>query len=306
MATRGPSRGTSLWLLVILLVALTFGAAAALLAGPATPFTPTPPGQTQPLPYPVLELIFGWSTVALVGLWVVLHLIERRRSGSAAIPGRLVVSFLVAFLLIVAFIVIVRSGILGPGVLSPEKPVGGNNSNGQNVTPTGVGNNTTLPGFGSIPFAGWQIPGWLFFVLLIGVAVAAVVVGVPLAAALRQNPLRASGPPATAPRVDFTRALAALEDSASADVRAIIVALYARLLGRIGPTLERVEAMSPREIEAECVHRLRIRPGTARDLTALFEEARYSNHTLSAPTLSTARRVFAQAIDDLDHPPGLL
>lgn len=306
MATTGPRRGTSLWLLVILLVALTFGAAAALLAGPAAPFTPTPPGQSQPLPYSLLELIFGWSTVALVGLWLLLHLIERRRSGSVGLPGRAVVSFLVAFLLIVGFIVIVRSGILGPGVLSPEKPVGGNDSTGVNVTPTGHANNSTLPGFGSIPIAGWQVPGWLFFVLLVGVAVAAVVVGLPLAAALRKHPFRPAGPPATATRIDFTEALAALDGSTSADVRTVIVALYARLLGRIGPSLEKVDAMSPREIEGECVHRLRIRSKTAHELTTLFEEARYSKHTLAPETLPTARRVFAQAIDDLDHPPGLL
>ena len=299
------TRGGARWLLVILVVAITFGTAAALLAGPAAPFTPSAPNAGPPLSFQTFGLVFGWTVVGLCVLWVVNHFRQRSQEGSLAIPNRIVVSFLVAVLIAIAFIVIVRSGILGTSPFFSTVPAGGTNSS-SGPTPAGQ-NNSTLPPLGSVPFGGFDLPGWVLYAGILGAAVIAVVVAVPVLASLRD---RASTPSSVSAskvaRRDFSEAIDALADPGVVNPRAVIIALYARLLGRIEPTLAHLDAMAPREIELECVHRLRIRPTTARELTGLFEEARYSSHALSLQTVERARAVFAHAVDDLDHPPGLL
>ena len=298
------TRGRFRWLLIVLVVALVFGAAAALLSGPASPFTPAGSGPGTSVSFQTISLIFGWTVLALCAVQIGLHLYRRRTEGSMSIPNRFIVSFLVAVLIAIAFILIVRAGIVGHGNPFLTGPPGGNNSS--TGLPPATSNNSTLPPLGYVPLGGFNVPGWILFVALVLVAVVAVAIAVPVIASLRDraSPLSDLSAKERARR-DLSEAIRALDAQEAPDPREVIIALYARLLGRIGTSLDGLEAMAPREIESECVHRLRVRPATARELTRLFEEARYSRHPLGQDIGVRARSVFQQAIADLDHPSGL-
>ena len=84
-----------------------------------------------------------------------------------------------------------------------------------------------------------------------------------------------------------------------AEIRARIVELYSQLLRSVTPGLGDLGARTPREIEALGVKRLGFRPGTARELTWLFEEARYSTHPISRQSLERARFALNATFDDL-------
>ena len=297
-------RGRSGWLLVLLVIAITLGAAAALLAGPAPPFAPVAPAAGSPVPYALLGQIFGWTVVALILLWLANHIYQRRRSGAAAMPSRAVATFVVVFILLVGFILLGRSGLLPvtPIETSPASP-GGNNSSGGTTPAGGTGNNSSLPaGFGSLMVGGLVVPGWLLYVALLGVITVVLAGVIPILVSVRRTHLDHS-PDAEVGRArrDLADALAELDEGETADPRTVIVGLYGRLLGRLRPGLVRLDTMAPREIEAHCVDRLGIQQETARALTRLFEEARYSRHPLSPQTLDAARRAFGQAIADLDR-----
>ncbi len=300
-----PGRGGSTrWLLVILLAAVAFGGAAALLAGPAAPFSPAAPSGGGPLPFAVVGQLLGVSIVALCVLWIVYHVYQRFTSGTLTLPTRAVVVFLVAFLLAVGFIVLARSGVLGTAPLLQTQPAGA--GNGSTTPPTNVNlNNSSNPTLGLFHVGAWSVPGWALYVGLILAALGAAIVVPRVISALRAPGEVPSASDRTAEsRRDFAEALKALDDPSNPDVRAVIIALYARLLARVRPSVARLETLAPREIAAECVDRLRIREETARELTGLFEEARYSSHPLSPGLADRARRAVAQALEDLDQRPG--
>ncbi|HYK93079.1 MAG TPA: hypothetical protein VEY07_03440 [Thermoplasmata archaeon] len=297
-------RGRFRWLLLIVVVALVVGASAALLSGPAGPFTPTSGSAGNPVSFATVSLIFGWTILGLVGLMVGFHLYRRRTEGSIGIPNRILVSFLVAVLIAIAFILIVRAGFVGHGSLFPLGPVGPGNSSSQ--PPSTSVNNSSLPPLGNVPLGGVEIPGWLLFVGIAIVAVVGVLVAVPVIASLRDRPSPpGDGSARESTRKDLADAIRALDEAAARDARTVIIDLYARLLRRIGSSLEGIAAMAPREIESNCVRQLKVRPSTANELTRLFEEARYSTHALPSTLIERARDVFQRAIDDLDHPPVL-
>jgi hypothetical protein len=101
-------------------------------------------------------------------------------------------------------------------------------------------------------------------------------------------------------------ALAALEAQPYGDPRAVIVALYARLLVQVEPRLDGIEHYTPREIERVAVASLGVGGETARTLTGLFEEARYSTHPMDSDDSARARAALARALDEMDArvPPG--
>lgn len=273
-----------------------------MLAGPAAPFSPTAPTTNLRIPFSTVVFLFGVVIVSFPLVWIGFLLLARYRGQTTPIPSRAVVMFLVVFLLAVGFIVLLRFAP-GSGVPPSAVPPPGTNGTGGGTTPPGSGgtNNSTAPPFGPIPFAGIEFPGWLLYVGLVAAAVVAIAVAVPFVGGLR-TPIPASAGDETAGRArkDFADALDALEENASGDPRDIIVGLYARLLRRLTRSLDHLETLAPREIERLCVERLGIRPGTARALTALFEEARYSGHVMPGTGVAAAREVFAQAIRDLD------
>ncbi|MCI4363090.1 MAG: DUF4129 domain-containing protein [Thermoplasmata archaeon] len=83
------------------------------------------------------------------------------------------------------------------------------------------------------------------------------------------------------------------------EVRARIFELYGALLAAVAPALGELRARTPREVEWLSVRYLGLTPGTARNLTALFEEARYSSHAIRPEALPSARLALQELLRDL-------
>lgn len=290
-----PSRRVSLWVGVLVLAAVALGGAAALLTAPVAP---TPPSYFYP-GFNISVTTGGWLVIGFVVVWLAYHFLERFRHGTGHIPNRALNAALVAILVAIAFVFVARA--FGPTATGGAGPP---ESGGGNATPTAAINNTTNLSVHSIGFeplnvGGWSIPGWVVFAAILAVAAVVGLVAVPAYLA-RRSAIGASPPVGPAVRRDLAEALRTLRSSRDPDVREVIITLYARLLLRISPALGDLDAQAPREIEQACVASLHIQPDTARALTTLFEEARYSTHALDAATGARAQEVFRQALADLD------
>ncbi|MCI4346068.1 MAG: DUF4129 domain-containing protein [Thermoplasmata archaeon] len=86
---------------------------------------------------------------------------------------------------------------------------------------------------------------------------------------------------------------------AKEEVRARIFELYAALLSAVAPALGELRARTPREVEWLAVRYLGVTPQTARSLTGLFEEARYSSHVIRPEALPSARLALLELLRDL-------
>ncbi|MCI4336587.1 MAG: DUF4129 domain-containing protein [Thermoplasmata archaeon] len=289
--------GVSVWLGALLLTAIAIGGAAALLTAPSLPAPPSIVGPTSS----VTAGVAGWIVIGFVVLWLIFHLLERRRSGTLSMTSRPVVVFLVVFILAVSFVVIVRTFEPQPAAGNGQLRQGGPGTPGAVPNPPNSTNTTNgTPGWAPLPILGTSIPGWVVFagLLLVGAVLAFGFVPLYLASRSAGKFRPTSDPKAV--RRDFSDALRGLEDPGNPDVRAVIIALYARLLQRIGSSIGDTEVLTPREIEGASIGRLRIQPATARALTALFEEARYSSHTLDPSVGVRARHVFRDALAEMD------
>jgi len=298
-----PSLGRpSLVLLVALLSALAFGAAASLLIGAAT--SPgAPPVHPSELVLP--DWVIGDSILAAAVVFTGFLIVYRFRQGTASVPGRLVSSTLVAILILVLFIVAARF-IVGGG----PNPAGIVAAPGQNTT-TVPGNNSTvnatIPGSGVSSFLFWSpaLPPWLPFLVIVAVLLAVVAIAGPLMGQylMDRRELRRYRPKDSRQRVaaEVQGALArAAEDlDQGGDPRTIIVALYATVLARLAPLVGAIDVETPEEIRTQHLVRLGIRPSAATVLTRLFEEARYSSHPLASDAAETARRAVREALADL-------
>jgi len=300
VATRAAGRPASRWMLVLLLVSITVGGAAALLSGPTPVLPSVGPGQAQSLAIPLqiagIVVVAAFFGVFALTVW------QGRGHRAEGMWGIPVAAFVAAFL--VAVLVVAVGRYVAPGGLGSNSVPANNSSSGSGSTsPAGGGGNGSLLPLGSTPFGGLVIPGW---VLVAGLVVAAIVVAVIVVPFAQSLAVRLPPPPPEPPptRRAFETALAALDDPAHPDVRAIVIALYATLLGRVERSIGATDRLSPREIEAECVRTLHLGPDSARELTRLFEEARYSTHPLDAAVGERARRALASALADLDRAPG--
>ncbi len=277
-------------LLAILLVALLVGLAATYLAAPS----PGSPASGGGLPLGLRGTqAFGIALLALLvaPLALLFVMFAWRRRGPT--PYHAYLNLLLIALLFLAFLAVARSISYGPS-LSTGPAANDTGGSGFNASPPGsnVTGNGSLPG-PILP----GIPGWVGYAVLIGIVVAAIAVLL-----LRIRPEGFPGddePRAPEVRSSLEAALSALAPGAPEDPRAVIVALYAKLLERVAPNLRRADAATAREIERESVERLGLSAGHARTLTGLFEEARYSTHPLSAARVVEARTALAGALDDL-------
>ncbi|HKS59968.1 MAG TPA: DUF4129 domain-containing protein, partial [Thermoplasmata archaeon] len=95
------------------------------------------------------------------------------------------------------------------------------------------------------------------------------------------------------------RLLAVPGAASDAEIRTRIVQLYSQLLQSVTPGLGNLSSRTAREIEDLGVSRLGLRRETSRELTRLFEEARYSTHPLGRSSLETARAALNRMLDDL-------
>jgi hypothetical protein len=285
--------------LIVVLAAVLLGVAAALLSGAPTAPPPVPSSAGTFVTYGDL-IVFAWIIIGAVVAWVVYRFVQRMRDPSGgAMMSRFATGALAAGLICVGFLVIVRLFVhTGPSGSSRAVPQ--NNSTGNPTPPTG---STSTPGnFTAGPV---HIPGWEAYVGLLVVAVVLALVAVPVGAYLVARRREASEEPSGPTPLDRSRAaiastLAALEADPNADPRALVEALYGRLLESVRDRVGGVDARTPREIERLAVPALGLPPPAARELTALFEEARYSPHPIGPGDVDRARRALRGILDRID------
>lgn len=290
--------------ITFLLVALGLGAVAVLLSAVPAPLPPAAGGSTAgPTFFGAVTVLLGWSVVAVVGAWIALHLIQRWRTGASALPGRVYVVLVAIFLVGLALFGLLRF-VAHPGPAEPTGPATPGSNGSHNTTPTGGQNNSSvLPGGNAGALGG--IPGWVGYVLIVVVVGVGAALLVPVLARLAAP--RPAGPAAGTggARRQLERAIRALSSpDAGAPARERIIAAYSVLLGRLHEGGEELEARTPREIEHGSLARHRIPPETARDLTALFEEARYSAHELGEAEVARIRQALERALTRLPSPPS--
>ena len=277
-------------LLVLLVVALVFGVAATFLAAPAAP--PSNEGSNG-APGAVSGSTVGWASIGLFGLILGSLVARRIASGGGNWPLRTIAPLLAAFLVAIVFLIAIRA-VVHVAPLPPDANRTAQNGSQSPPGPVSPGNLTLGPG----PIAP-GVPGWVLYVILGAVAVVALAVLYPVLMTPKGTP-EEEGDRRAPVRRSLEAALKALDEGAGADARAIIIALYARLLERIAPELEHYDSATPREIEHESVRRFGISASHARALTVLFEEARYSSHEFTPPQVDRARAALEQALADLD------
>ena len=150
------------------------------------------------------------------------------------------------------------------------------------------------PGHGT----GW--PTWLAIAAGGAVAVAA------LAARRATRPARTGGPN----RPDTDGALRAVEDSLADlrqpdDARAGVIAAYRRLLDGLDDAgAGRRDAEAPFEHVSRALSTLGVRPEPLQNLTALFAEARFSDHAITEDHRAAAVRALDEARTDLQAVAG--
>lgn len=283
-------------LALILVAALGVGAAAALLpsTAPAPVITPTV------IPGLSLEA-FLWGCAGLLLLLVGYFAFARARSGSVETPLAFLLPFLAIFLVALVFLAALHLAPTGPPSGTVARP--GNNSTGHGVPPPPPVNRTNLTN-ATLPFFP-GVPPWVYYALL-GV-VAAGLVGLFAAVRLRaaRAPPTDAGAERSAASVPLQEALRALATGGSTDPRSVVIALYARLLRQMEPRHPTLASSTPREIERWAVDRLRVGASTARTLTDIFEEARYSSHPLTPARVEEARTALRGALADLGSPESL-
>lgn len=297
LSPTAADRRKGLWLALLLLTSITLGAAAALL-GVTSASGPPSGGSALPFHFDVTLQELAWGILIVLLIWLVSHLLQRR-SGTFPIGSRALSFFLVAFLVAVVFVLLFHA-------IAPGGPAGGSrgaNQNNSSGTPVPLNNSSGPVGFQDVNFSGFHIPGWVLVLGLAGAAGVLVLVAVGIIAGSRQRPPGAGVAAPAAGREEIDAALHALESGSDDDPRAVILRLYARLLQWVEPRVKGIETMTAREVERACIERFGLQAATARSLTSIFEEARYSSHPLPSATVERARAVLNQALQELAPSP---
>jgi uncharacterized protein DUF4129 len=293
---RGRRRISPLVYALVLVAPIVLGIAAALLAGPVAP----PGTKTVVSSHPIDVSLSLIADVVLGGLGVVIvvRVIRLIRGDVPAIPASQFLSVaLMVFLVAIVLIFALRFA----GGASPTSKVTPPTHNGTGGVPVGNGSNRSGNLSNALPILGFQIPAWTVYVALAAVAVGVGVALIPLMIARSETDPKPSAPNATPGLSALRDALADLERRGEDDPRRQIIAMYGRLLDRVGHGLVDLAILTPREIESACRRLLGIGPESAHVLTALFEEARYSQHPVGFDLVERARNALKQALADLDH-----
>jgi hypothetical protein len=300
MAGRGVDRRR--WtLLVVVLLALGFGAVAALIASPSHESSGSPTAQPyHPVPAVIFVELLWIGVPAFFAVWVGNLILTRARDGNSIPVAPALILFFVVGLLLVGILAL--AGIIHPfGGLGPAPPTNstGTGSTGGGGGGTGVngscknctGNATGPP----LTYPTWALDDLAFA----GIGLVAILLLVYVVAVRRSLAGEQPEDAREAVRRELRRALEKLADSEPADPREIILALYARLLLRLQPRVVSTEPLTPREIERVLVEELGIRAAPAQQLTRIFEEARYSQRPIATGTVEQTRQALQQVLADL-------
>jgi hypothetical protein len=214
-----------------------------------------------------MALLFGIVLVFFVGILILLvrSWVRPRRKGPLS-------SWWGVITRVIALAVLVAALLAWPRALQAAKAA--------------VEDPNAASGGGSATPALRIVTGWSMDLALVGLLLMTVL---PIVFLLKRSGRgdweeseRTFGGPRTSAAVAVDVAIHDLE--AGRDVRSTILACFQRfcaLLGSRGITEQ--EALTPRELEALAVHRLKVSSKDSRILTGVFEEARYSTHPLGEP-----------------------
>jgi uncharacterized protein DUF4129 len=238
----------------------------------------------------VFLTLLAYAALGAFAGYFLYRLYRRLAHPTMAVPQRLVVGFVVAFLLASAFATLgpwvahsLASGsmssaapdsVASPGAGSSQPP-----SNSNAVYNSPGGSPAHAPSSPWIPLVtGLAILGGLALALLAGRSLLR----------RRRAARHRSEPQPSVSTPEPEGAFAPFEGAA--DRRSILLTC-ARLLRLLSDRRERTEELTPREIEQTLLTQFRLDRGAARELTALFEEARYSTHPLAPSEAARAGRL---------------
>lgn len=262
---------------VVLVAGLAFNVANLDLGGGSIPSAPAPDRTAGSYWVFVTDSVATVLLVALFAALFVATLIQllRRRDGPRAKRKR--ASWWDVITRVLGLVILVTVFLAWPRALRAAKAT--------------VDDSNAANGGGPATLAWTVAAGWPIDLALLGLLLAAVLAIVLL---LRRNrPVEgtideeASDGPRASAAVAVNETIQDLQ--AGRDVRTAILACFQRfcqLLGSRGITEQ--EALTPRELEALAVHRLRVSSKDSRILTGVFEEARYSTHPLGEPDRARA------------------
>jgi len=298
---QAPVRGSrsALTLGLLLLLALVVGVVAALLVAGA-PSPPAPRAGEVQIDLPLDAwgaLLLGPLLAGLTAIFVRWARAPRTGAGRAIVQtaGVLLVCGVVLLVLLNAFGSgngFLRYTTSGGGSPSGNNTTGGGHSNGTGGTVPGG----TVPGTYTYVLGPWAIVG-----ILVGLSALVGLLAVPgvLTRLVDRRP-----PALETPGVDRRQVAGAFGEASSAlargeDFRETIVRLYVRLLGSLAPRAGDVASLTPEEIRQRVLERLGVRHDPARDLTRLFEVARYSTHALGPGDAEKFRSAVGAIEEDL-------
>jgi hypothetical protein len=293
---------------LLILMSVGFGVIAALLASPWPPSGgPAPPaGSSGPPQVPGLLItqLVAIAVFLLIASYFVYRAYLRFTEGAMQFPVRVVLTAIVTLLVASAFVAVAHllSGGFGP---LTHPPAATNNSSSIPTQSMNLSPNQNPPGGGgSVGIPG--LPGVTWLTLGIAVLVASVALAAFLLLAGRMSDREEDDPGATARvalqlRSELLESLQRLGDDPTGDPRDVIRALYHRLLLTLAPRLGPLSELTAREIEKVILEMFAVHRNHARDLTALFEEARYSSHSLGAIEVDRARNALSGILGDLSE-----
>ena len=283
---------------LLILAPVVLGVGAALLVGPLPAarlaLAPTPAYASLEL----VGLVVTGILLVVVAAVVLPVVFGQRRSYGPRVLTSVLAYFLVAILILIAL------HLVAPGA-APVGAGGTQNGSTPPPPPPPVGGGTNL----SLGFPGGiLLPSWVLFLIVAVVAIAVGAVAVPLGIHRRDARPVELGRPSSDDRRSLLEGAIGDLDETTLVPRERIILVYRRLLARVGPRAGDIDRMTAREIETACRVSLGIGTSAAHELTALFEEARYSDHEIVESMVARARAALASALADLDrasagHPP---
>jgi hypothetical protein len=210
--------------------------------------------------------ILGILWIVLLAL-VILTTKRTKGKGSKNVGGGGRNGFLIS-LLVIATVLVIAVALGGSNTVSQGNDPGSGDSGGSGASPDQGGTSPTLS-TAAFPAAA--------LVLVIIVIIAAVLV---MRRGMTPTPVAVDLPAGTPePEASLAVSAAIAELESHPDARSGILAAYGRMADQLGrPGEDRT--LTPREFAAKSGWRLKESASSLKELTALFEEARYSDHAM--------------------------
>ncbi|HTT16906.1 MAG TPA: DUF4129 domain-containing protein [Thermoplasmata archaeon] len=298
----GASRGLRL-VAVVLGVAVALGIVASLLAVAA----PTPPKpRAGELIVDLPETLWGLFFLSPLLVGVAALLLRRLTHRGTVIQRTGMLVAVVLLLVAVVFVYVLAaqgsSNASYVGYFHGSPPAGNNSSSPPSPKGSGPGNSSSAPVPGTELI---RISGWMAIAGVAGLSAVVAVLAVP---GMLSRVFDRRGPTVRVSPTERARAREAVAEAGAAirqggDPRETIVRLYLRLLAELQPRVGGIDHLTATEIRAAVLERLGVRPPAARELTTLFEEARYSTHPMGPEAAGRCRDVIALVERDLAHLP---